>query len=427
MSEDRGTARAGAMIAAPWLFWLVSALMFGYGHLTRVAPGGMVDALMRDFAVGAAALGNMTAMYWYAYSIFQIPGGFLLDRFGPSRIIAVSALLCAGGGILFAYAPSVDAASAGRFITGAGCASLYACAIKIAHASFDSRRFALLGGATILIGMFGASLGQIPVATLIEFDGWRPVMFWVALAVLPLGAMIFLGRRSPRQAPDGEVLRSRQLFALMGEAARMRQYWIVTLYTMTIAAPAISFPVWGVAYYMQVLGYARPEAAIFTTVALLAWAFGSLSLGWLIGRLRRRKIVTLCASTVSILGWALFIAFPGIPVAGHYIVMLLVGASAGGIVVGFVLIANICPPRAVGTATSISNTLVMLVSAAILLIMGFVLDLLWNGDIVDGVRIYSPFAFRMAYLAMPAASVAALLAALAIREAPRREKKESFI
>ena len=69
----------------------------------------------------------------------------------------------------------------------------------------------------------------------------------------------------------------------------------------------------------------------------------------------------------------------------------------------------------------------MLLSAAILLIMGYVLDLLWTGDIVDGVRIYSRFAFRMAYLAMPAASLAALLAALSIRDAPRREKSESYI
>ena len=112
MTAESGKARASAALAAPWLFWLAAALLFGYGHLTRVAPGGMVDALMRDFAVGAATLGNISAMYWYAYSIFQIPGGFLLDRFGPSRIIAVSALLCTLGGLLFAYAPSVEAANA---------------------------------------------------------------------------------------------------------------------------------------------------------------------------------------------------------------------------------------------------------------------------------------------------------------------------
>ncbi len=405
-----------ARSAAPWLFWLAAVLLFGYGHLTRVAPGGMVDALMRDFAVGATTLGNISAMYWYAYSIFQIPGGFLLDRFGPKRIIAVSAIFCTAGGLLFAYAPSVEVANAGRFITGAGGATLYACCVKIAHASFNSQRFALLGGITILIGMFGAALGQAPIAALIEIDGWRPVMFWVALAALPLGALVFLGHRKPPVAATTATT-SHQLLGLMRDVARLRQYWIITLFAMMIAGPAVSFPVWGIAYYMQVLGYARPEAAIFTTLALLGWAVGSLSAGWLSGRLlRRRKLIAISQSVTGLLGWSLFVAFPGLPELVHYILMLLIGLSAGGIVVSFILIADNCAPRAVGTATGISNTLVMLMSAAILLIMGFVLDLLWSGEIAEGVRIYSTFAFRMAYLIMPAASLVALLAALAVRE-----------
>ena len=421
MTVENNKARPAAAIAAPWLFWLAAALLFGYGHLTRVAPGGMVDVLMRDFAVGAAMLGNISAMYWYAYSIFQIPGGFLVDCFGPSRIIAVSALLCTLGGLLFAYAPSVEAANAGRFITGAGGAALYACCVKIAHASFDSRRFALLGGTTILIGMFGAALGQAPVAVLIEIGDWRSVMFWVALAALPLGALVFLGRRTPK-AETSQAVRSRELFGLMRDVARLRQYWVITLFAMMIAGPAISFPVWGIAYYMQVLNYARAEAALFTTVALLGWAAGSLSAGWLSGQVRRRKTLAVGEAAMGLLGWSLFVAFPGLPEAVHYILMLLIGTSAGGIVISFILIADICPPRAVGTATGISNTVVMLLSAAMLLVMGYVLDLLWTGEIVDGVRIYSPFAFKMAYVVMPAASMVALLAALVIREAPGPEK-----
>ena len=407
--------RARAAGALPLLLWLAAALMFGYGHLTRVAPGGMVDVLMRDFAVGASVLGNISAMYWYAYSIFQIPGGFLLDRYGPTRILFGSAILCAIGGLLFAYAPNVDTANAGRFITGAGGAAIYACCIKVAHAWFDAKRFALLGGATILIGMFGASLGQAPIAALIEIDGWRPVMLWVALAALPLGGFILLNRRTP-STPSQEIKSSREIFALMRQTVRSRRYWVTTLYASMIAGPAISFPVWGIAYYMQVLGYRRVDAAQFTTVALLGWAFGSLSGGWLAGRIKQRKVLAIGCAILGLVSWLLFVVFPNMPETAHFIVMLMIGLSAGGIVVSFILIADNSPPDAVGTAISITNTLVMLSSAAILLIMGHVLDLLWTDEIIDGVRIYSPFAFRMAFLAMPTASLVALLAALSVHE-----------
>tara|TARA_B110000263_G_scaffold214210_1_gene198579 strand:- start:235 stop:822 length:588 start_codon:yes stop_codon:yes gene_type:complete len=183
-----------------------------------------------------------------------------------------------------------------------------------------------------------------------------------------------------------------------------------------IAGPAISFPVWGIAYYMQVLGYRRVDAAQFTTVALLGWAFGSLSGGWLAGRIKQRKVLAIGCAILGLVSWLLFVVFPDMPETAHFIVMLMIGLSAGGIVVSFILIADNSPPDAVGTAISITNTLVMLSSAAILLIMGHVLDLLWTDEIIDGVRIYSPFAFRMAFLAMPTASLVALLAALSVHE-----------
>ena len=44
---------------------------------------------MRDFAVGAGVLGNLSAAYFYGYAGMQIPVGLLLDRFGPRRLIAV--------------------------------------------------------------------------------------------------------------------------------------------------------------------------------------------------------------------------------------------------------------------------------------------------------------------------------------------------
>ena len=47
---------------------------------------------MRDFAVGAAVLGNLSAAYFYGYAGMQIPVGVLLDRFGPRRLITIAAL-----------------------------------------------------------------------------------------------------------------------------------------------------------------------------------------------------------------------------------------------------------------------------------------------------------------------------------------------
>ncbi len=395
-----------------------AVLLYGYGHLTRVAPGSMVDVLMKDFSVGAAALGNISAMYWYAYSIFQIPGGFLIDRFDPIKIMAVSSILCVSGGLLFSFAQSVELANVGRFLTGAGGASLYACCIKISHTWFNPKRFALLGGLIILIGMFGAAGGQAPLAFLIEISDWRTVMLWVAIAALPLGILVLLGKNLTTPSISA-TLTTLELLKLLRKAALSKEYWINTLFTMMIAGPATTFPVWGIAYYMQVKGYDRTGAAIFTTISLLGWAFGSLSAGWLSSKIQRHQRLAIVYAILAVVGWSIFISVPGLPRIGHLLVMLLIGYSAGGIVVGFILIANSCPRSLVGTATSISNTLVMLLSAIILLTMGYVLDVLWTGENIDGARIFSSHAFRMAYLVMPCVSIVALFAAMVIKEPAR--------
>ena len=71
----------------PWLMWSLGALFFCYAFFQRVAPSVLVGDLMRDFGVGAAVLGNLSAFYFYAYAGMQLPLGVLVDTWGPSSPI----------------------------------------------------------------------------------------------------------------------------------------------------------------------------------------------------------------------------------------------------------------------------------------------------------------------------------------------------
>src|SRR5262245_62355653 len=103
----------------PLLGWLTGAVFFFYAWVLRVAPSVMVEELMRDFTVGAAVLGHLSAAYFYGYAGMQVPVGLLLDRFGPRRLMTVAALACAAGCVLFALSSSLAAATAGRLLIGA--------------------------------------------------------------------------------------------------------------------------------------------------------------------------------------------------------------------------------------------------------------------------------------------------------------------
>src|SRR5439155_27366105 len=106
----------------------------------------MVKELMRNFAAGAAVLGNLSAAYYYGYAGMQIPVGLLLDRFGPRRLMTAAALACAGGCVLFATGGTLAAVTTGRFLIGASAAFSLVGAMAIAGQWFPSSRFAILSG-----------------------------------------------------------------------------------------------------------------------------------------------------------------------------------------------------------------------------------------------------------------------------------------
>lgn len=90
-----------------WFVWGLGALLYLIGFYQRVAPAVITDQLMNDFAIGAAALGNLSAFYFYSYVAMQIPTGIIADRWGPRRLLASGAGVAALGTALFAFSPTL--------------------------------------------------------------------------------------------------------------------------------------------------------------------------------------------------------------------------------------------------------------------------------------------------------------------------------
>ena len=111
--EATSISRSQAIVA-----FALGTLFFGYAFVQRVSPSVMTDELMREFAVGGAALGSLSAFYFYAYASIQLPVGMLTDHFGPRKLMSFAAALCALASVGFAFSDSVFTASLGRALIG---------------------------------------------------------------------------------------------------------------------------------------------------------------------------------------------------------------------------------------------------------------------------------------------------------------------
>src|SRR4029450_12179399 len=235
----------------PLLGWLTGALFFLYAWVLRVAPSVMVEELMRDFAVGAAVLGNLSAAYFYGYAGMQIPVGLMLDRFGPRRLIPLAALCCAGGCVLFAPGTTLTTVTAGRFLIGAGAAFSLVGSMVVAGQWFSPSRFALLSGLAMAMCIAGGVFGQAPLRLAVEASDWRTTNFSLALGgvVIALSAWLSVRDRWGGGGGVGELLAN---FALV---LRHRQTWLVALAGLGTSGRLLGFAgLWGVPFLQAACG-----------------------------------------------------------------------------------------------------------------------------------------------------------------------------
>jgi MFS family permease len=112
--------------------WGLGACLYLIAFYQRVAPAVMTRELSRDFGLSAAALGNLSAFYFYGYALVQIPTGLLADRWGPRRVLTLGATVTAAGTLLFAIAPTVVWANAGRLAIGTAAGMAFVSMLKLA-------------------------------------------------------------------------------------------------------------------------------------------------------------------------------------------------------------------------------------------------------------------------------------------------------
>ena len=398
--------------------WATGALFFFYAWILRVAPSVMIDELRRDFAVGAAAVGHLSAFYFYGYAGMQIPVGLLMDRFGPRRLMTVAALGCAAGCLLFALAPTLWALSLGRFVIGATAAFSLVGAMTVAGQWFPPARFALLSGLAMMLGMAGGVFGQAPLRLLVDQFDWRQASLALAGGGVLLALAVVVTVRD-RVRPSGSL---RQVMAGLGQVGRTRQTWLIALAGLGTTGPLLGFAgLWGVPYLVLTQGLDRTAAAGVTSMVFIGWGVGAPVIGWLSDRIGRRKPpfvagLVLTAVAMAGLAWA-----PGLPLWAVSVLCFLCGFGGSAQIVGFAAVRELNPPAAGGAALGIVNGVVTGAGALYQPLLGGLLDLAWTGEMAGGVRVYTVAAYSTAFSVLVAGAVMGIACILLMRETRCRQ------
>ncbi len=335
----------------------LAASFFGYAFVQRVSPGVMVDELMRDFAVGGAILGNLSAFYFYTYASLQVVVGVLMDRVGPRRLMAAAAALCATGSVVFALSEFVELAYVGRAIVGAGAAFGWVGVLTLAARWFPAKRFALLTGMGQVMGMVGAMIGQAPLAALIAASGWRSAMLVVSAFGVMLALGLWLLVRDGIPAPGTRPARSAHLLAGLRVVLANPQTWLLALFGLACTGPMLAFTgLWGVPYMTTVYGLERTAAAATMSVMYVGWMIGAPAIGWLSDHLGRRRPIMIGGMALAALTLLLILYAPPQSLLLLGVLFVLNGIGSSAMVLSFATAREHNPPEATGAVLGVINT-----------------------------------------------------------------------
>ncbi len=249
-----------------WLIFILGSLHFLVSQIYRTSNAVIAPQLARDLSLDTEGLGLMSAAFFYAFSLTQIPIGLMLDRVGPKRLMIGFSLLGVAGATMFSLAEGMGMGIAGRVLMGVGMACNLMGPLKLLTEWFSPLTFATLSGVIYSIGTLGNMVSATPLVLMVEQFGWRP-SFQAIIAVhllLTLALFWVVRDRPPQAAPlavaTGTPPRASP-FADLGTLLRRRDYWIISAGTFVrYGTHAALQALWAGPLLMEVMGYS-PVAA----------------------------------------------------------------------------------------------------------------------------------------------------------------------
>ncbi len=193
-SEGRITGRLIAGVILPFSCgYLIS-------YLFRTVNSVIAPDLIAELDLDEAGLGLITSAYLYAFTLFQLPLGLLLDRYGPRRVNAALLLVAAAGGAWFAYAESAAAAIAARAVIGIGLSGGLMAAFKANALWLPAARVPLANSVVVAFGGLGVFAATAPSDWMATHFGWRSLFYLLAAVTLLMlfGRHPGARRRDPR-------------------------------------------------------------------------------------------------------------------------------------------------------------------------------------------------------------------------------------
>ncbi|WP_395017594.1 nitrate/nitrite transporter [Dongia sp.] len=350
-------------------------------YLFRTVNSVIAPDLIAELNLDEAGLGLITSSYLYAFTLFQLPLGLLLDRYGPRRTHAVLLAIAAFGSLLFAIGPDPLTLTLSRAVIGIGLSGGLMAAFKANALWLPAARVPLANSIVVAFGGLGVFAATGPSDWVASQFGWRSLFYLLAAVTLLTAVLVYW------LAPQGNGQPEHATAAPKGWRAQLKDIGpILSTPTFWGIAPMVAFvtggfiaiqSLWIARWLTDVRVLDRADVAFDLMAMAITFSGGSLITGFVADWAHRNGIglkavmigcfvILACAE----LGIILDVALPA------WLLVGVLGLAGSGSNLAYVTLGDQFGPALAGRAQTSLNLLLFLAAALIQSGIGWALDLL---------------------------------------------------
>jgi sugar phosphate permease len=266
----------------------VAAYMITY--MDRVAMSAAAPFIRQELGFDLVTMGWLLSLYSWGYSLFQLPGGWLGDRLGPRRALAL--IVCWWSVFTSITGLTSGVASMGivRFLFGVGEAGAFPIATRSLSRWMLARERGFAQGVTHAGSRLGGAITPVIVTAIIAVRGWRAPFFLFGIMGVTWAIVWFwYYRDTPTEHPSVNVAERDLIQGSIGgtRAARShsvpwrailssRTVWIVSLMYFFYGYCLNVYLNWLPTYLSEHRHFKPKQMGFYASLPLLAGVVGNV-------------------------------------------------------------------------------------------------------------------------------------------------------
>jgi len=313
-----------------WYILVLISLMYLITYLDRVNISTAAPLISKEFGFDKITMGAIFSAFVWAYAMFQVPGGWMGDRFGPRKVLTVIVGYWSVMTALTAHAGSAISFIVIRFLFGIGEAGAFPGATRAMQLWYPREERGFVQGITHSASRAGAAIAPPIVVTIMATLGWQWVFYICGMVGFVWAVLFFLFYRDLPE--NHSLVNAAELAHIRGTDAsgatkaanieakpkvpwgtliKSPNMWAIMLAYFTYVYCLWIFLSWLPSYLIEFRHFTLIKVGIFASLPLWAGVVGDtvggLATDWLLKKTGNTKLARRSVAITGLLGCTAFI------------------------------------------------------------------------------------------------------------------------